>query len=103
MLVQEPARGAVLITGSVACFHVAFLAECNASQRYSYFLTGYFTSENEGANCIVLFVDVVKMVNFALAVESKEQRCPFGLLEFHQPNSVDVVVRCFPEECSVPT
>ena len=38
----------VLIAIAVTGFLVAFLAECNAIQRCSYFLTGYFTSKNKG-------------------------------------------------------
>ena len=35
---------AIAVTGPL----IAFLAECDAIHRCSYFLTGYFTSENEG-------------------------------------------------------
>lgn len=40
----------VLVAIAVAGFLIALLVECNAIQRCSYFLTGYFNSENKGVN-----------------------------------------------------
>ena len=45
-----PALRAVLIAVAVACFHVAFLAECDDIHRCTVHYRGYFTSENKGVN-----------------------------------------------------
>ena len=52
LIVEHALHGVrlVLIAIAVAGFHIAFFAECNASQRCPYFLTGYFNSENKGVN-----------------------------------------------------
>ena len=50
LMVEHALHGVrlVLIAIAVTGFLVAFLAECKAIQRCSYFLTGYFNSETEG-------------------------------------------------------